>query len=289
MDFHPFTTNREACSKSGLIDTADEFYALAFEKALERASSQFYQQLLSEPTWEEARKPYYNVWPSIVPMLTRLNLDLDSALIQLPLPALCIRLPKHNNPLAFRRDDLPFEIRSILLSEINDGRGLSLLIDIGETMDKCPFQVPLFTYRNFPRREGLTVEQSLASLGRGVTADVGVQIPETLIDDCVRLCCSLCLLENDRSVIEPDVLSKDRDKFEATGDDRYVDKAHRRGKVGWNVGRHIEVAPHYRRPHMALVWTGRGRAVPRVVSRRGSVVHRELVEKVPSGFGDGGS
>jgi hypothetical protein len=28
---------------------------------------------------------------------------------------------------------------------------------------------------------------------------------------------------------------------------------------------------------MALVWTGRGRAVPRVVPRPGSVVHRELV------------
>lgn len=35
---------------------------------------------------------------------------------------------------------------------------------------------------------------------------------------------------------------------------------------------------------MALVWTGRGRAVPKVVPRRGSVVHRELVKKVPSGF-----
>ena len=89
---------------------------------------------------------------------------------------------------------------------------------------------------------------------------MGVQIPETLIDDCVRLCCSLCLLENDRSVIEPDVLSKDRDKFEASGDDRYVDKAHRRGKIGWNVGRRIDVAPRYRRPHMALVRNGSGQA-----------------------------
>ncbi len=86
--------------------------------------------------------------------------------------------------------------------------------------------------------------------------------------------------------IEPDVLSKDRDEFEASGDDRYVDKAHRRGKIGWNVGQRIEVAPHYRRPHMALVWTGRGRAVPRVVPRRGSAVHREPVEKAPSGFGE---
>ncbi len=36
-------------------------------------------------------------------------------------------------------------------------------------------------------------------------------------------------------MIEPDVLSKDRDKFETSGDARYVDKAHRRGKIGWNV------------------------------------------------------
>jgi hypothetical protein len=279
MDFHTFTINREAGSKSGLIDTADEFYTMAFEKALARAVSQFYQQLHSERIWEEARKPHYNVWPSIVPMLTRLNLDLDSALIQLPLPALCIRLPKQHNPLAFRWQDQPIEIRSILLSEINDGRGLSLLIDIGETMDNSPFPVPLFTYRNFPRREGLTVEQSLGGLGKVVTPEDAAQIPETLLTDCVRLCCSLCLLENDPSVIEPDVLSKDRDRFEASGDAKYVDKAHRRGKIGWNVGRRIEVAPHYRRPHTALVWTGRGRAVPRVV-------HRELVEKVPSGFGE---
>ena len=86
-------------------------------------------------------------------------------------------------------------------------------------------------------------------------ADLGVQIPQEMITDCVRLCCSLCLLENDPSVISPDVLSKDRSRFEQTGDQKFVEKAHRRGKVGWDVGRHIEVSPHYRRPHMALVWT----------------------------------
>jgi polyphosphate kinase len=56
-------------------------------------SSQFFNQLNTERDWEQARKPYYNVWPSIVPMLTPLSLDLDSALIQLPMPALSIRLP----------------------------------------------------------------------------------------------------------------------------------------------------------------------------------------------------
>jgi hypothetical protein len=124
----------------------------------------------------------------------------------------------------------------------------------------------------------------LARLERDRTADKGVQAPEDLMIDCVRLCCSLCLLDHDPQIISPDVLNKDREKFDSTGDDRYIDRAHRRGKVGWDVGRHVEVAPHYRRPHMALVWTGRDRAVPKIVPRRGSIVHRQVVERVPTGF-----
>ncbi|MGO8749559.1 MAG: hypothetical protein ACLQNE_26680 [Thermoguttaceae bacterium] len=138
------------------------------------------------------------------------------------------------------------------------------------------------TYRNFPRKPGLTVEQSLAGLRPDCFAGIGIVIPEDLITDCVRLCCSLCLLENDPEIIAPDVLADDRAKYEQSHNEKYVDKAHRRGKVGWDVGRHVEVMPHYRRPHMTLVWTGRGRAVPRIVPRKGSVVHREVVEKVPS-------
>ncbi len=155
---------------------------------------------------------------------------------------------------------------------------------IGEVMGDLRF--PIYTYRNFRRQEGLTVEAALGELRRGWTAEMGIQVPDSLIDDCVRLCCTLCLLENDPEIISPDVLADDRAKYEQTGDQRYVEKARRRGKVGWDVGRQLEVIPHYRRPHMALVWTGRGRAVPRVVPRRGSVVHREVVEKVPSGFGE---
>ncbi|MGO8752572.1 MAG: hypothetical protein ACLQNE_42070 [Thermoguttaceae bacterium] len=76
-----------------------------------------------------------------------------------------------------------------------------------------------------------------------------------------------CLLENDPSISSPDVPADDRAKCEASGDQKYVDKAHRQGKVGWDVGKHIEVIPHYRRPQMASVWTDRGRAVPRVIPR----------------------
>ncbi len=285
MDFFTYITTRDACAKANAAaEDCEAFYERAQADALAIQSAQFYFQLTNERDWERARRPYYNVWPSIVPMLTRLNLELDSALIQLPLPALSIRLPKQGNPLTFEWQGRSFEIRCMLLGDMGDGQAISILIDIGETVHNGAFEIPIYTYCNFVRQEGLTVNQSLADLNKGQLADVGVQVPQELVTDCVRLCCSLCLLENDPSVIEPDVLSKDRVKFEANGDERYVDKAHRRGKIGWNVGRRIEVAPHYRRPHMALVWTGTGRAVPKIVPRRGSVVHRELVEKVPSGF-----
>jgi hypothetical protein len=173
-----------------------------------------------------------------------------------------------------------------MLGEINQGTGLSVLVDVGEVMGE--FGVPVYTYRNFPRKSGLTVEKSLADLeAKGLFAEIGIVVPESLMMDCIRLCCSLCLLENDPEIISPDVLADDRAKFEASGEQKYVDKAHRRGKVGWDVGKHIEVIPHFRRPHMTLVWTGSGRAVPKIVPRRGSIVHREAVEKLPSGFGGG--
>ena len=69
------------------------------------------------------------------------------------------------------------------------------------------------------------------------------------------------------------------------GEQKYVHRAHRRGKLGWNVGQRVEVMPRYRRSHPALVWTGHGRAVPRIVMRKGSVVHREMLARVPTGFG----
>ncbi len=266
----------------------DQFYKRAQTDAVGMGSAQFYNQMLNERDWEKAHRPYYNLWPSIVPMLTRLDLDLDSDLIRLPLPALCIRFPRDpaRNPLKFDWKGKEVTVRCIMMGEINDGTGLSVLMDIGEVMGGVG--VPIYTYRNFPRRPGLTVEQSLASLGtKGLFAEIGIVVPDALVMDCVRLCCSLCLLENDPSIISPDVLADDRAKFEASGDQKFVDKAHRRGKVGWDVGQHIEVIPHYRRPHMTLVWTGHGRVVPRIVPRRGSVVHREVVEKVPSGFGGG--
>ncbi len=209
MDFYTYTTLRDWARRTTpndrICNDIDAFFGMVSVDAHRQKSGQLLGQGANERDWEKGRRPYYNVWPAIVPMLTRLNLDLDSSLIRLPLPALCIRFPKDEakNPLKFDWKGKTVPIRCILMGYINDETGISLLIDIGETM---PLGVPIYSYRNFPRKEGLTVEQSLAGLQPDPFAEIGVQMPNELALDCVRLCCSLCLLENDSEIISPERL-----------------------------------------------------------------------------------
>ena len=95
MDFHIYTTmrdwNRRADPRDRQAQDIDHYYKRAQADAIRMGSVQFFHQMLNERDWEKARRPYYNMWPSIIPMLTRLNLDLDSDLIRLPMPALRIR------------------------------------------------------------------------------------------------------------------------------------------------------------------------------------------------------
>jgi hypothetical protein len=121
--------------------------------------------------------------------------------------------------------------------------------------------------------------------------------------DLMKLICSLCLLGSDPSIIEPDVLDKDRVQYgeintlleTASGRKaiwnkelkrRLEELAKKHGRFGWNVGREITMNPHYRKPHMAIRWTGEGRKIPRLVKVHGSIIHRDIVRKIPMGYED---
>ena len=176
MDFFSYTTMRDWARRAvqdRFADDLDGFYGRVFPDAARVHSGQLLGQGKNERDWERLRRPYYNVWPAIVPMLTRLDLDLDSSLIQIPLPTLCIRFPKdvEKNPLKFDWKGAAVPIRCILMGYINGETGISLLIDIGETMYG---NAPICSYRNFPRRPGLTVEESLAGLKMDCFAEIGI-------------------------------------------------------------------------------------------------------------------
>lgn len=261
----------------------DTFHANAMADMAAQGDPIGPKQVDAEHKWLKDARPYYHVYPGILDPLLNLALDLDTGAIRPPRRALAICLPKDH-----RHQRLTFadgQVQSILMAkgEARFGRvcydAINMFIDVGERIAG----VAIHTFRSFRTAEGCTLQGEMDSLPDHFSTNFGVQVPRPLVVDCVRLCATLCLLADDPEIIAADVLNKDRQKYLASRDEKYVEKAHRRGKVGWLVGRDLEMSPHYRRGHFALFWTGAGRQVPKVGWRKGTVVHREQVVKVPTG------
>lgn len=232
--------------------------------------------------WQQQNQPYYLLYPSILPLLTKLKLDKvtgDNITLPHGLQSLLLRFPVGG------------ELRSVWLChrKIRHSvgsdvvcRGLVIGIDHGE-LDATGNQ-PVYLIRAFPL-DSRPVEESLDALPASWTASTGKQLDPQEVANAVRIACMLCLMGNDPDLVQPEVLSKDLPKLTPDRLDDMVARARRRGKVGWTVGREFESCPHYRRSHPALMWTGVGRTVPRIVMRKGTIVHREKVTQIPTGYG----
>ena len=286
MKFHEYetipTTSRR-CSKQFPhlrveVTRQDVVRALLDENtgSMERAHADF------DTVWEEHRRPYYRIYPSLIPMLTRLDLDrVQGSSIKLPpgLSCLSVQFPVGH--------ELHNEVRTMWLNIIamDHGklvsRGLSIGLDHGEVA----YGSPVYLIRWFELSEK-SIEQSLSDLPIHASANEGKQLDDAIVKDAIRLACTLCLIGDDPNILEPEVLSKDRHRVDQSNIENLVEKARRRGKLGWSLGQSLETIPHYRRPHPALVWTGVGRKIPKIIMRAGSVVHRDAVAAVPTGYGD---
>lgn len=275
--------------------------------------------LQMETDWHEIERPYYNLWPSIISALTKMRLDADAGYFRLPLPVLLLRLPTEGNPLVWTDKGKEWRVRAVLCGNVSlvrggdetkqgwiDGtwethpdhfvRGIGMWLDINEPMADFPDELyPVgqygklcrMMYKHLVCEEGRTIEWSFENIPRHDSADIGVVYPDSIVRDVARIVCTLCLMAEDKNLVEPIVLKADEDKFERTGDLGLVNKAIRRGNYGFNVGRNIEVVPHVRAASpAALYWTGHGRKIPRIRFRRGTVVHRKRLEQVPTGFLD---
>lgn len=124
MEFWNYLTLRDYRKRFGASslqhNDRDRFYQEFFTQARARQSEELRIQGIVEQNWERARRHYYNLWPSIVPMLTRLDLSLGSSLIQVPRAAFAIRFPKSRDDglLTFSWEGKPMSLRSMLLGEL---------------------------------------------------------------------------------------------------------------------------------------------------------------------------
>lgn len=199
-----------------------------------------------EALWYEQQRPFYKVWPSIMPYLIKTKLSLTVKDLNLHRQAFAILLPKGNGTILVYTNP---EILAVGVQLPDLSFGISIITGIDTVIETAIEEHPQYTPK-------------------------------------LRLAIAILLLEHDPSIIEPEVLSKDRLKWEETKDLKYVTKAIRRGITGWRVGEKVEVIPHFRKPHFAIRWTGKGSTIPKLTAIKGSIVHREIVEQVPTGYLD---
>lgn len=99
-----------------------------------------------------------------------------------------------------------------------------------------------------------------------------------------KIALGVMMLAADFDYIKPVLLKADEGK--TTPLEERIERAKRRGVFGFTIGEEIERCPHFRRPHFAIRWTGKGAEIPKLVPVKGAVVGKgkELLTRVPTGY-----
>lgn len=124
----------------------------------------------------------------------------------------------------------------------------------------------------------------------GAEECTGIDI-ESASQFLARLSVLAALVGHGDDMITPEILSRDQNKYDAgTEPERrwLEERACRSQGRGFSFGKQLqdnsERSPHWRNPHLALFWTGKGREVPVLKLRAGCVVTSTPLADIPTGF-----
>lgn len=274
--------------------TPELFYAAQMYKSVKQPGD--FNQLIMEKEWVKDGRPYYNVYPKIIPHLFKVkeeNVPVES--INLPLKTLALRFPVEECPdLSFEYEGKTYYLRTAIIGQYLDAsfnkpgepskiQSILVYMDIGEYVDDSL----IYTYQRIPLVPGTTVGEAVTKLPSEL---FGVIAPRWFFDKILRMICTLCLLSKDidDALVIPDLINSDKKKLDTASNEevaRLHAKAKRNGKFGWNIGDRMMVAPHVRSgTPLALYWVGKGRTQMLYRSRKGCVVHRKIVNTLPTGY-----
>lgn len=322
MQFHSYPAFFHECKRAEprmLKDvTREDFYEKSTNEGVGMyrgdisKQTSFTYQMMSELVWLDDFQPYYNIWPAALSILLKLNLHkLACADVKPVASTLLLRLPVFNNQLSAAG----VSVRSCLVSAVSpkaynnrylangnfskaahttvsiDGSPSQTLIfvaDLGHTSATGVSEMPV---RGFMLQQDKTVGQCLDVL---TSSDEWKGTRDSnelhLMTECVRLYCTLCLIDSGSELLDKVVLNADREAYNKTNDEIFVQRAKDKGIVGWDVGRTLTeraaASPHFRNPHYAIRHTGPGRTIPKLRPIKGSFVGLNKIGPVPTGYGD---
>lgn len=251
--------------------------------------------------WKRDVRPYYKSWPSITKVLSSFTLDVPVASIVSDRVFLVRFADGHEpayqlkHPGVLLDRPLVAKITSVLTGCVVHSHDKSGMVFAFQAVFDDELKTLGVVGTGTTENKDRTIEswlldgKSKSSARNQDTIDgLGAMWIWGPLEMACRIAVACHMLANDPSIITPDVLSKDRDRYDRETDEawkeRAVERARRRGVVGWNIGADYEVCPHYRRPHFGIRYTGKGGTVPRIVPIKGAVVHRSKLTEVPTGY-----
>lgn len=228
--------------------------------------------------WHTQRRPYLNVWPVVLQCLENTRLDVTPG--QLPeteidnLGIIEIRLPAQHEVGSFflaKRDptvNAPGDLQTFCLYEMSGVNHFGLL------SSRC------------------SQNSTFQEVADRLVDTVGVAPPkdeynEKIDRKMLAIAAGVCLLAADDRYIDPVLLNRDRNRdLDEEAHQRAVKRAKNRGEFGFDLGKTIEVSPHFRRPHFGIRLTGKGRRIAKLVPIKGAIINRELLGDIPTGYQD---
>lgn len=257
--------------------------------------------------WIKAGRKYYKLYPALHAALLKIPLNSLSQFPKWEPDCIEIRFPEHAS-ITFGEHSL----RSVtVFADIlhDDMYGIGLLAVYQHVVTQramwiahgFPWDAEIAPYNTPSKERPEVVRQQFESadirthcVGSAEANDDDVLWHSTCATSlALRTAIFTLMIKNDPQFVEPEVLTKDAHKWDAADVKQrqiMVDRAVRRGKHGFTLGKQFETVPHFRRPHFAIRWTEKGRTVPKLTAIKGAVVHRDKLTTVPTGkYDDAGN
>lgn len=290
-----------------------------------------YNQASAEMTWIRLGRPYYKLYPAVTDMLVESSLDIPSEYVRAPLGSILLRFPVDYSNSALMAEGRM--LRTLLVTEWSqrdmkdtvaapidprdkdDTRRFVFWMDFGEQLDEALPSTQDLTHSKTPMGGPVLVFQ-LVSISdeqasfeehfeewinrEKLDMDIGLQVSNEIVANAVRVAVGACLLANgaDSRVVEHDVLNKHVRRYRASKTEAdkttLFEKAKRRGKFGWLVGREISLPSvsrssgesvgtgvsltrsHWRKGHFHRVRYGPNRSLVKVAWYRPTIVRPDL-------------
>jgi hypothetical protein len=247
-------------------------------KANERLAT---ARLSGELIWYTLKRPYFNVYPAVETKLDKVSENIELKDVSLPFPVLEIRTFSSTMLLCDTKTHFVFTIDN---PNNNTYEEMMVLKNgtLGQLQEFSDYEIEdsVFTVKSETHRK----------------RDL-----QKIFNKHLRLACGVCLLSKDPAIIRPVILNQHyREDLTPEQIEDYAKRAtSRTGRIGFEVGKELERtknSAHYRNGCFAIYHVSKNHEkypphavsdrAPVIIWRSGTVVNRDYVPPIPTGYKD---